>query len=63
MKPGDFVRITNEKTTNRRPRVSLAIVECWSFPDEESEGYWIYKAINGDLFTADDAISIEIVDL
>jgi hypothetical protein len=35
MKPGDLVRITNEKTTHKMPRVSLALVECWNPPDEE----------------------------
>ena len=63
MKPGDLVRITNEKATCRMPRVSLALVERWNPPDEECEGHWIYKTINGDLFTADDAMAIEIVEL
>ena len=63
MREGDIVRITNEKGTTSMPRVSLATVERWNPPDEESEGYWIYKTTNGNLFTADDAIAIEIVDL
>ena len=63
MREGDIVRITNEKASCRGPRVFLALVECWNPPDEESEGHWIYKTINGDLFTADDAIAIEIVEL
>ena len=64
MKPGDLVRITNEKTTHKMPRVSLALVECWSPPDEESEGYWVFKSpTSGRLFTAEGAIDIEIVEL
>ena len=64
MKPGDLVRITNERSTNRKPRVSLALVECWNPPDEEYEGCWVFKdPVAGNLFTADDAIAIEIVEL
>jgi len=64
MKPGDLVRITNEKGSWKMPRVSLALVECWNPPDEESEGYWVFKdPVAGSLFTADDAIAIEIVEL
>ena len=64
MREGDIVRITNEKGTTSMPRVSLATVERWNPPDEESEGYWVFKdPIAGNLFTADDAIAIEIVDL
>ena len=44
MKPGDLVRITNEKTTHKMPRVSLALVECWNSADEESEGHWVFKS-------------------
>ena len=64
MKPGDLVRITNEKTTHKMPRVSLALVECWNPSDEESEGHWVFKSpTDGRLFTAEDAIDIEIVKL
>ena len=64
MKPGDLVRITNEKTTHKMPRVSLALVECWNSPDEEIEGHWVFKSpTDGRLFTAEDAIDIEIVEL
>tara|TARA_R110000824_G_scaffold281090_1_gene469350 strand:- start:15 stop:209 length:195 start_codon:yes stop_codon:yes gene_type:complete len=64
MKPGDLVRITNEKTTHKMPRVSLALVECWNSADEESEGHWVFKdPVAGNLFTAEDAIDIEIVEL
>ena len=64
MKPGDLVRITNEKTTHKMPRVSLALVECWNPSDEESEGHRVYKSpTGGRLFTAEDANDIEIVEL
>ena len=64
VKPGDLVRITNEKTTHKMPRVSLALVECWNPPDEVKEGHWVFKSpTDGRLFTADDAIDIEIVEL
>ena len=46
------------------PRVSLALVECWNSADEESEGHWVFKdPVAGNLFTAEDAIDIEIVEL
>ena len=64
MKPGDLVRITNEKTTHKMPRVSLALVECWNPSDKVKEGHWVFKdPVAGNLFTADDAIAIEIVEL
>jgi len=64
MKPGDLVRIINEKTTHKMPRVSLALVECWNPPDEVKEGHWVFKSpTDGRLFTAEGVIAIEIVEL
>ena len=65
MKPGDLVRITNEKTDHKRPRVSLALVECWvNSPEGWNEGHWLFKdPASGQVFTAEDAIDIEIVNL
>ncbi len=65
MKPGDLVRITNERTTHKRPRVSLALVECWvNSPEGWKEGHWLFKdPASGQVFTAEEAIDIEIVNL
>ena len=65
MKPGDLVRITNERTTHKRPRVSLALVECWVNSSEGwNEGHWLFKdPASGQVFTAEEAIDIEIVNL
>jgi len=65
MKPGDLVRITNERGSWKMPRVSLALVECWvNAPEGWEDGHWLFKdPISGNLFTAEDAIDIEIVNL
>ena len=63
MKVGDLVRITNEKGSWKRPRVSLALVDRWvNTPKGWREGHWLYKdPVSKQLFTAEDAISIEKV--
>ena len=65
MKPGDLVRITNEKGTWKRPRVSLALVDRWiNTPEGWREGHWLYKdPVSKQLFTAEDAILIEKVKI
>jgi len=65
MKPGDLVRITNERGSWKMPRVSLALIECWvNSPEGWEDGHWLFKdPISGNLFTAEDAIDIEIVNL
>ena len=65
MKPGDLVRITNEKGSWKRPRVSLAFVDRWiNTPKGWREGHCLYKdPVIKQLFTAEDAISIEKVKI
>ena len=65
MRVGDLVRITNEKGSWKRPRVSLAFVDRWvNTPKGWREGHWLYKdPVSKQLFTAEDAILIEKVKI
>ena len=65
MKPGDLVRITNEKGSWKRPRVSLALVERWvNTPEGWDDGHWLFRdPVSKQTFTAEDAILIEKVKI